>query len=142
VTTEDEVRAAVNRFYEAIDAMVSGKGLDAMREAWHHTDRVTTVHPVHDIAQGWDEVWATWEAFAPLGRADRGGSSVSNLRVQVYGDIAYTTCTFNVSPAFGGEHLSCTNVVLKKDGVWKIIHHHADKAPKMGAMAEKFATEL
>jgi len=142
VTTEDEVRAAATRFYDAIEAMCAGKGLAPMREAWHHNDRVTSAHPTEDFAQGWDEIWASWEAFAPLGRADRGGSSISNLRVHVYGDIAYTTCTFNVAPAFGGEHLACTNVLEKKDGAWKIIHHHADKAPKMGAAAEKFAGEL
>jgi hypothetical protein len=30
-------------------------------------------------------------------------------------------------------------VLRKVDGTWKIIHHHADKSPALGAMAEKFA---
>jgi len=31
-----------------------------------------------------------------------------------------------------GETLACTNVLHRMDGVWKVIHHHADKSPKMG----------
>jgi hypothetical protein len=32
-------------------------------------------------------------------------------------------------------------VLHRVDGVWKIVHHHADKAPKMGAALEKIAQE-
>jgi hypothetical protein len=32
-------------------------------------------------------------------------------------------------------------VLRRIDGVWKVIHHHADKAPKLGAAAEKYARE-
>lgn len=139
--TNDEklVIEAAENFYEAIERMVRGEGLDAMRDAWHHTARVTSGHPSGDWAEGWDEVWATWEVFAGFGRPDRGGSKIRGLAAHVYGDVAYTTCTFVASPAFGGESLSCTNVLHRADGVWKIVHHHADKGPKMGAALEKIA---
>ena len=136
---EQAVHDAIMRFYDAIEQMVSGKGLDAMREAWHHTPRVTGGHPSGDWAQGWEEIWATWEVFAAFGRADRGGSELHGLKVHVYGDIAYATSTFVASPAFGGDKLACTNVLHRVDGVWKIIHHHADKSPKMTAALEKIA---
>ena len=61
------------------------------------------------------------------------------LTAHVYGDVAYTTCRFVASPAFGGDTLSCTNVLHRVDGVWKIVHHHADKSPKMGAALEAIA---
>jgi hypothetical protein len=142
ISDEDAVRAATVRFYEAIDAMTDGKGLELMREAWHHTPRVTSGHPSGDWAQGWDEVFATWEVFAMFGRKGRGGATIRDLHVYIYGgDLAYTTCTFTVPPTFGGEKLSCTNVLARVDGVWKIVHHHADKAPAMGAALEKLATE-
>jgi ketosteroid isomerase-like protein len=136
---EEEVLAAARRFYDAIEQMVSGNGLDAMRSAWHHTNRVTGGHPSGEWAEGWDEIWATWEVFAGFGRADRGGSKVRSLKAYVYGDVAYTTCIFIASPAFGGESLACTNVLHRADGAWKIVHHHADKAPGMGAALEKIA---
>jgi ketosteroid isomerase-like protein len=136
---EELVVAAAKRFYDAIEKMVRGEGLDAMRDAWHHTNRVTGGHPSGEWAEGWDEIWATWEVFAGFGRSDRGGSSVRGLKAHVYGDVAYTTCIFVASPALGGEALACTNVLHRADGVWKIVHHHADKAPGMGAALEKIA---
>lgn len=139
---EDAVRMAATRFYDAIEAMVSGKGLEAMRDAWHHTDRVTSAHPIDDFTEGWEQVWATWKVFEPFGHPDRGGTSIKNLRVHLFGDVAYTTCMFYSAPAFGGERLACTNVLHKKDGVWKVVHHHADKAPKLAAALEKIASEM
>jgi ketosteroid isomerase-like protein len=138
---EEEVIAATRRFYDAIEDMVSGRGLESMRAAWHHTDRVTGGHPSGEWAEGWEEVWATWNVFAAFGRADRGGSKIRSLRVYVYGDVAYATCIFIASPTFGGDSLACTNVLHRADGVWKIVHHHADKSPKMGAALEKIARE-
>ena len=138
---EELVIASARRFYDAIESMISGQGLEAMRAAWHQTNRVTGGHPSGEWAEGWDEVWATWEVFASFGRADRGGSKIRNLKAYVYGDVAYTTCVFTASPAFGGETLACTNVLHRVDGVWKIVHHHADKAPGMGLALERIAQE-
>jgi len=138
---EQEVLLAAERFYAAIEEVSCGNGLNAMRDAWHHTARVTSRHPSGDWAQGWDEVWATWEVFASFGRADRGGSKVSDLRANVYGDIAYTTCHYRASPAKGGESLACTNVLQRIDGVWKVIHHHADKSAALTAALERIAME-
>ncbi len=138
---ESEVREAAVRFYDAIEAMISGKGLGPMQEAWHQTARVTTGHPRGDWAVGWDEVLATWKVFAAFGREGRGGSRIRDLQVHLYGDVAYTTCSFVASPAFGSDTLACTNVLHRVGGVWKIIHHHADKSPAMGAALEKIARE-
>ena len=141
-STEDEVRAAAERFYAAIEAMVAGRGLAPMREVWHQTPEVTSGHPSGDWARGWDEVLATWEVFSAFGHTSRGGSMVRDLEVHLCGDdVAYTTCTFVASPAFGGEPIACTNVVRRSDGAWKIVHHHADKSAKMAAALEKIAQE-
>src|SRR5260221_14406838 len=140
-TDEKEVRTAVTRFYDAIEHMVRGDGLEPMRDAWHHTTRVTGGHPSGDWAEGWDEVWATWEVFASFGRKDRGGSKVKSLSVYVYGDVAYATVLFVASPTFGGGTLACTDILHRHDGAGKLIHHHADKSPSMGAALEKIAQE-
>ena len=138
-SNESQVREATVRFYDAIEAMISGRGLEPMKEAWHHTDRVTGGHPSGEWSQGWDEIFATWSVFNGFGHPERGGSRIRDLRVYVYGDVAYTTCVFIAAPAYGGDSLACTNVLHRVDGVWKIIHHHADKSPKMGAALEKIA---
>lgn len=134
---EREVLAATQRFYAAIEDMVSGRGLDAMRAAWHHTDRVTSKHPSGEWSTGWEEVWETWKVFSSFGRDDRGGSKLLSLEAYVYGDVAYTTGIFQASPAWGAEKMMCTNVLQRIDGQWKIIHHHADPSPGMARALEK-----
>jgi hypothetical protein len=103
MTTEEEVCAAAMVFYDGINDMVSGKGLDRIRQAWEHGAHVTAGHPSGEWAQGWDEIVAGFEIFQSLGRHDRGGSAVRGMRAHVYGDLAYTTCLFTSAPAFGGE---------------------------------------
>jgi hypothetical protein len=140
-TDEREVEAAARRFYDAIEEMVSGRGLDAMQAAWHHTSRVTSKHPSGEWAHGWDEVWATWQVFSSFGREDRGGSKLVSITACAYGDIAYTTAVFQASPAWGLEKMMCTNVLQRIDGRWKVIHHHADPSPGMAAALEKMLEE-
>jgi ketosteroid isomerase-like protein len=141
MAVEDEVCKAVMAMYDGIEDMATGRGLERLKAAWEQSDRVTAGHPSGEWSEGWDEIVVGFEIFAALGKPERGGSTVRGLKAHVYGDVAYTTCVFTVSPAFGGETLACTNVLRRVDGVWKIIHHHADKAPALGAAAEKAARE-
>lgn len=138
---EKEVYQATERFYQAIEDLVSGRGLERMRNAWHQNDRVTSGHPSGEWSQGWDEVWASWQVFASFGRSDRGGSKIRDLKVRVYGDVAYAICIFEASAGFGGDSIPCTNVLHRMNGEWKIVHHHADKSPAMGAALERIAKE-
>lgn len=139
VAEEENVRLAVRRFYDAIERMIRGDGLAAMRDAWHQSDRVTTGHPSGEWAQGWDEVWATWQVFAAFGRPESAGSTITDLRVFVYGDVAYAICTFVGPPSFGAEKLACTDILHRVDGVWKMVHHHADKSPNLTGRLEQRA---
>ena len=138
----EKIRTATEFFYQAIEAMSSGEGLEKMCAAWHQTPRATTSHPAGDWSIGWAEINTSWEVFATFGAPDRGGSSISNLQVHNYGgDLAYTTCVFQASPAFSGDKVNCTNVLHRVDGVWKIIHHHPDRSPEITAAFEKLASQ-
>jgi ketosteroid isomerase-like protein len=134
---KEEVRRAALRFYDALEAMLSGKGAGAMSEAWHHTDAVTSGHPIGEWSQGWDEISATWEEFANLGKPGNGGTKISALEVRVYGDVAYTIGVFTAAPAFGGGRMNVTNILHRANGVWKVIHHHADRTPSLEAAVDK-----
>jgi ketosteroid isomerase-like protein len=138
---EAEVEAATRRFYDAIETMITGGGADAIKEAWHHGDQVTSRHPIDHWSVGWDQIWPTWEISASLGRSDRGGGRVLSLHAYVYGDLAYATVSFQASPSWGGETIMCTNVLLKRAGVWKIVHHHADPSPAMHTAIERMFAE-
>jgi len=138
---EREVEAALLRFYAAVETMISGGGVEPMKEAWHHTDQVTSRHPIDDWSIGWEAIWATWQFVSSFGRPDRGGSRVNSHRVFVYGDVAYAAVVYTASPAWGGEKINCTNILLKKDGAWKIVHHHADPSPAMQGALERMLAE-
>jgi ketosteroid isomerase-like protein len=136
---EGAVRAAVVRFYDALEAMMRGQGTALMKEAWHHTPRVTASHPMGEWSHGWDEILATWDIVAGLGSEENGGSAIRELRVHLYGDVAYTTCVFVAGPRFGSATMNCTNVLHRDGGVWKLVHHHADKSQKVERGLEAIA---
>jgi ketosteroid isomerase-like protein len=136
---EREARAAVVRFYEALEALLTGRGCALMKEAWHHTPNVTAGHPMGDWSRGWDEVLATWETVSAIGAPAYAGTSIQDLEVHLYGELAYTTCVFISAPPFGSARVNCTNVVHKDGGVWKLVHHHADKSEKIGKSLETIA---
>lgn len=138
---EAKVLAAVRLFYTAIEDMITGRGLAMMQKAWHHTDFVTSKHPVTDWAVGWEEVKVTWEVTARFGRQDRGGSYVVDARVHLNGDMAFAAVVFQAAPAWGGERLMCTNVLSRIAGEWKLVHHHADTGPAMAVALEKMLSE-
>ncbi len=137
---EQLARKAIENMYQAIESVVSGAGLGAMADAWHHTDWVTTKHPISGWAIGWEQVWTTWRVVEPFGRADRAGSSVRDLHVVVRGEMAFGGCTFHASEAWGSGQIPCTNVVCKLDGQWKIVHHHADDNAAMVTCLERMLT--
>ena len=139
---ETEVLAAAHRFYAAIEDIIVGKGMAALSETWHHTPRVSSGHPTGEWAYGWDEVAATWEVFASLGKPENAGSSVRDLRPQVYGDLAYVTGVFQASPSWGGASLNVTNILHRANGVWKLVHHHVDKAPSMERSLDQMSNEV
>jgi len=141
MTDDEAALAAVRAFYSALEGLLTGKGAGAMREAWHHTDKVTAGHPLGHWSYGWDEVEATWATFEAIGRPEMAGSEILDLRVMRYGDVAYTTCVFVAAPFANRTRLNCTNVVHRADGVWKVVHHHADKSPGVEVALEKAISE-
>jgi len=136
---EDEVSRVIHEFYDALEDLLRSRGMGSMIEIWHHTDYVTTSHPFGSWARGWTEVKVNWEesaaAFASYkgheSRSDRIGS-IHDLRLVVLGDTAYGTGIYRSKLYMtDGElnlRLNCTNIAQRIDGVWKIIHHHADQA--------------
>lgn len=154
MTTEEEAALeATNEFYRALVGLLEGKGTEPMSDCWHHDDSVTTVHPFGHWARGWKEVYATWQEVAAVfslykGHADRDDhvGAISGLRVSVLGDVAYTIGVWEAKMylPFGEASMkvNCTNILQKRDGVWKIVHHHPDQAgpdfqEKLGRMIQE-----
>lgn len=136
---EQQVTKVVQQFYDALEIMATGGGIEPMIEIWHHVPYATASHPLGDWAYGWAQVLATWKAFTLAARAESAGGHIRDLHVHVCGDAAHSTCVYVASPVFGPLTMNCTNVLQRIDGVWKIILHHADKAPTLEAALEQRA---
>ncbi len=129
---EDEVRAAAERFYVALNSVLNGDA-GPMANVWSQGADVTTMHPIGGRQIGWDQVWGSWQQVAGIAS---GGSVVFRDRlVRVVGDAAYELGTEHVDATLAGKpvrsDVRVTNIYQREAGAWRIVHHHADAAPEM-----------
>jgi ketosteroid isomerase-like protein len=136
--TEGDVRAASDRFYDALDRMANGDA-GPMMEVWSHRDDVTTMHPLGGREVGWEAVREPWETVASM--ADSGEITRTDQLIRVLGDAAYEVVTEKASMTLAGQSLDAayraTNVYRLEDGEWKIVHHHADIDPTFIEILQK-----
>lgn len=110
----DEILAANQAFYEAFAAEDSER-MDAL---WARRAPVTCVHPGWPALVGRVRVMASFRAIlengAPPVRAQ-------NPSVQELGEVAYVVCDERI----GRGRLVATNVFVREDDEWRLVHHHA-----------------
>lgn len=127
MTTEDDVRAASDTFYDALEQMTNGEA-GPLSDIWSHRDDVTTMHPIGGREVGWDEVRESWESVAEI--SEDGEVERADQLVRVIGESAYELVTEKASLVLAGKPVTsefrATNIYRLEDGEWKIIHHHVD----------------
>ena len=132
MTHENEVRAASERFYAALNRMLNGDAR-ALQDVWSHANSVTTMHPIGGREVGWDKVKNSWEQVAAL--TTHGKVSLSAQFIQVVGDAAYELGVEHASFTLAGQPVTgecrVTNIYRREAGAWKLVHHHTDVAPAM-----------
>lgn len=134
-TAEDEVRAASDQFYSALDALLNGDA-SAMADVWSHEDDVTTMAEVGGREVGWDAIRESMEDVAAAMTGDT--VTRSDQVVRVVGDAAYELCTESISATVAGESVTwenrATNIYRKENGEWKMVHEHADFDAELAEM--------
>ncbi|MFB6108212.1 MAG: nuclear transport factor 2 family protein [Haloplanus sp.] len=127
LSAERGVRAASDRFYDALNRMANGDA-GPMSAVWSHRDDVTTMHPIGGREVGWDEVRGPWQSVADV--ASDGSVERTDQLIRVAGELAYELVTERVSMSVAGEPMRmetrATNVYRLEDGEWKVVHHHTD----------------
>ena len=111
---DDDVLAANAAFYEAF----RGEDLAAMDALWARTAPVACVHPGWPPLVGREQVMESWRGILTAGAPPIRAESP---RVLQLGDVAYVIC-YEVVP---GGRLVATNVFVREDGSWRMVHHHA-----------------
>lgn len=132
MATEDEVTAASNQFYLALNRMLSGDA-NPLADIWSHSATATTMHPVGGREVGWEQVRQSWEQVAQV--ATDGEVHLDDQLIQVVGDVAYELGVERGRFSLAGEPIAfevrVTNIYRRESAGWRIVHHHADSAPRM-----------
>ena len=100
MATEDEVRAASQTFYVALNRMLNGEA-SALGDIWSHGATVTTMHPIGGREMGWDKVRETWEQVAK--QASAGNVQLNDQHIQASGDMACEVGTEKGQFTLGGQ---------------------------------------
>jgi ketosteroid isomerase-like protein len=129
---ENDVRAASEKFYSALNRMLNGD-TGPLGDIWSHSTTVTTIHPIGGREVGWDKVRGSWERVAQL--ATPGQVRLSDQFIQVAGDTAYELGVEHGQFTLVGlpvtADLRVTNIYRRESGAWKIVHHHSDAVQSM-----------
>jgi ketosteroid isomerase-like protein len=141
MAAEDEVRAASEAFYAALNRMLAGDS-SSLGDIWSHSPAVTAMHPIGDWRVGWDEVKGSFDQVA---RASTGGHvEMTERLIRVAGDSAYEVGVEIADFAIAGQPLTVnsrvTNIYHRENGAWKIVHHHGDKAAGIADALERSQT--
>lgn len=132
MSAADDVRAASQRFYAALNEMANGNA-SSMAATWSHAADVTAMHPIGGRQVGWDAVRASFEGVSQA--ATEGAITLKDQLVRVAGDVAWEMGTEQGHFKLAGEPIAIehrvTNIYQRESGGWKLVHHHTDVSPTM-----------
>jgi ketosteroid isomerase-like protein len=125
---EQNVLEANQRFYAALEKL----DLEAMEAVWLHEEFVACVHPGWERLSGWEEVRESWARIFESTR--RMKVEISEVSLRVEGETAWVNCIEQVTSAFetgfSTAWVEATNLFVKRDAVWRLVHHHASPLPR------------
>jgi len=127
-TEEIAVRAALNGFYESLNAMLRGDPLPA-KDVWSHSEDIAYMGADGGYQIGWDAMYTDWVKQA---KVNIGGKVVHfDVVVNLGKDIAVTHQLVRGADAETGSidndaFLRASSVFRKENGSWKMIGHHVD----------------
>jgi ketosteroid isomerase-like protein len=131
-TTEDmSVQAFLSQFEAGTSGFINGDPTLWKQQASHGGD-VTLMGGWGDYKRGWDAVGPHYDWAAARFRESGAKVQVEYLAANASGDLAYTVAIERSEPLLVGQErpapmaLRVTHIYRKEDGVWKLVHRHAD----------------
>ena len=116
---EDAVLTANTAFYLAFEK----RDVAAMEELWARGPDVACVHPGWAPLFGRAAVLASWEGILEAPSAP--SIACMEARAHLLGDSAFVVCTERLPEG----DLVATNLFVREDERWKLVHHQAGPAP-------------
>lgn len=117
--------AAVLFANEAFYLAFRNRDLGALEAAWSSRASISCIHPGWQPVTGRDAVIESWRAIL-------GGSKPPAIRPRaaqatLAGETGIVICYEEIEGA--DSLLVATNVFLRENGVWKLLHHQAGPTP-------------
>ena len=128
--TTPDMAAFIDRYHRALDGFFRGDPESAKR-LYSHREDVSLANPFGPVVIGWEQVEETMERAAGNYR-DGGASGFDTIATLVTAELAYFVEVERFEARIGGEQqmasgaLRVTSILRPEDGVWKIVHRHAD----------------
>lgn len=116
-----EVLAANHAFYDAFRR----EDLRAMDALWARRAPVACVHPGWEALVGREAVMRSWRGILAGGAPPL---RCEGARAMVLGEAAYVLCVERI----GAAALVATNVFVREDGAWRLVHHQAGPLARGG----------
>ena len=126
-TDADAVLAANRAFYDAFNA----RDMAAMADLWARRTEVTCVHPHRAILVGRDAVLRSWRAI--LGHPDQPKIVFAAEPPRLVGDL----CVVTGREVVAAVPIAATNIFVREDGEWRMIHHHGSPVIQTQDRAER-----
>ena len=130
MTAEDNVDELLAQFDLATAGFLKGNP-ESTAGMWSHGQGVTLANPFGPAVRGWEQVAAALEHAASQIR-DGEIVDVENVVKYVTPELAYIVRVERSKAKVGGQEavtpvsLRVTMIMRPEDGVWKIVHRHAD----------------
>ncbi len=121
---KNAVIAANTAFYKAFRE----QDVEAMDGLWARSVEASVVHPGWNGIVGRADVMRSWRDIIVSG----GAPQIHPLKPSV--TIHAGTATVLCYEKLDGGYLVATNIFVKEDGAWRLIHHHAGQAPTAGGL--------
>lgn len=97
----------------------------AMEALWAERAPVACIHPGWAPLWGREQVMRSWRDIFDAGPPP---IRCHGARAHLYGEVAFVTCY----EAIDGGLLAATNIFVREDEAWKMVHHHAGPAALPG----------
>ncbi len=108
---------------EAFYVAFATRDIVAMEAAWADLPGLTCIHPGWAALIGRDRVMASWRSI--LVNPEAPNITFHDAAAHRAGDAGYVTCIELADTV----PLAATNLFVRRNGVWRMLHHHAGPAP-------------
>ena len=121
---------AVEYYHVAQGAFLKGNP-EPVKEQFSHRDDVSLANPYGPPVRGWQQVAQTIERASSL-RRDGEIVGIETIAKYVTADLGYVVQIERAKAKIGAREeitpyaVRATNIFRREDGVWKIVHRHAD----------------